>query len=322
EAGRAGRDGLKSYAALLYDENDIDELRALPALRFPPLETIRKVYSELMNFLQIPSGSGEGQYFDFDLPTFIRQKKFDTQQTIACFKTLEQEEHLGFNEQVFIQSKIQFTTNKAHLYQFEELNPTLEPLIKSLLRSYEGIFDQPVTINETFLAGLNKRHVDLVTQDLQLLNNAGIIEYLPKKDTPQIYLFHPRVATQDLRIDMAAYNKRRKIYTDRLERMIKFLLLTACRSQDIGNYFGDADIKACGICDNCLKQKRQSLAEKEFSAIHDRIMDIIGAGSVHTNKLYSMLEPQKKERISEVLTFMQGENKIRLNDRGEVTRCI
>jgi RecQ family ATP-dependent DNA helicase len=89
EAGRAGRDGLKSYAALLYDKNDIDDLRELPVSRYPPLDTIRKMYSELMNFLQIPSGSGEGQYFNFDLPAFIRQKRFDTQQTIACFKTLQ-----------------------------------------------------------------------------------------------------------------------------------------------------------------------------------------------------------------------------------------
>ena len=103
--------------------------------------------------------------------------------------------------------------------------------------------------------------------------------------------------------------------------MIGFLFSTTCRSQEIGTYFGDAEIKACGICDNCLEKKRRSLAEKEFSVIHDRIMDIIRDGSVHTNKLYSLLEPQKKERISEVLTFMQGENKIRLNDRGEVTRC-
>jgi ATP-dependent DNA helicase RecQ len=321
EAGRAGRDGLKSYAALLYDKKDIDDLRALPTSRYPPLETIRKVYSDLMNFLQIPSASGEGQYFSFDLSEFIKQKKFDTQQTIACFKTLEQEEHLGFNEQVFIQSKIQFTTGKEQLYAFEETNPALEPLIKSLLRSYEGIFDQPVTVNEMFLAGLNKRHVDLVIQDLQILHKARIIEYVPKKDTPQIYLYHPRVATQDLRIDMAAYNKRRKIYTDRLQKMIEFLDSSACRSQEIGTYFGDAAITSCGICDNCLQKKRESLAEREFSVIHDRIMDLIREGSVHTNKLYSLLEPQKKERISEVLSFMQGENKIRLNDRGEVTRC-
>jgi ATP-dependent DNA helicase RecQ len=207
------------------------------------------------------------------------------------------------------------------LYAFEESNPALEPLIKSLLRSYEGIFDQPVTINEMFIAQLNKRHVDLIVRDLQLLDKAGLIEYIPKKDTPQIYLFHPRVATQDLRIDMAAYNKRRKVYSDRLNKMIEFIHSTECRSQDIGTYFGDAAIKACGICDNCLHKKRVSLAQKEFSVIHDRIMDLIGEGAIHTNKLFSLLEPQKKERISQVLTFMQGENKIRLNDRGEVIRC-
>jgi len=320
EAGRAGRDGLKSYAVLLYDNKDIEELKALPASRYPALDTIRKAYSELMNFLQIPSGAGEGRYFSFDLTAFIRQTKLDTQETIACFKTLEQEEHLAFNDQVFIQSKIQFTTRKDRLYEFEEANPSLEPLIKSLLRSYEGIFDQPVTINETFIAGLNKRHVDLVIRDLQILHQAGILEYIPKKDSPQIYLFHPRVATQDLRIDMAAYNKRRKVYTERLQKMISFIHSTDCRSQEIGTYFGDSTLKPCGICDNCLSKKKTSMAEKEFSVIHDRVMQIIGNGVIHTNRLFELLEPTKKDRIAEVLAFMQGENKIRLNDRGEVTR--
>lgn len=318
EAGRAGRDGKKSYAVLLYTDQDIEELKLLPETRFPPLEQIRKVYSALMNFLQIPSGSGEGRYFNFDLGAFIRQSGLEMPMAVAALKTLEQEEHVAFNEQVFISSKVQFTTGKENLYAFEETNPGLEPLIKSLLRSYEGIFDQLVNINETFIAGLNRKHVDLIFQDLQLLDKAGIIEYVPKKDSPQIYLFHPRVKTNDLRIDMAAYLKRKKILLERIEKMIRYVQASGCRSRDIGHYFGDKELNDCGICDNCLARKRQDLANTEFSVIHERLLAVLADGPVHANRLFSLLEPLKKDSVTKALRFLQEENKIWMNDLGEV----
>ena len=114
EAGRAGRDGEKSYAVLLYDDNDINELEGLAAIRFPSLDDIKNVYQSVANYLQIPAGTGEGNYFDFDINDFVKKFKLNTHTAIYSLKALEQEDWLSLNEQVFLPSKVKFTTTKKH----------------------------------------------------------------------------------------------------------------------------------------------------------------------------------------------------------------
>ena len=148
EAGRAGRDGEKSFAVLLYDDNDITELEGLADIRYPSLDDIKNVYQSVANYLQIPAGSGEGNYFDFDINDFVKKFKLNTHTAIYSLKALEQDNWLSLNEQVFLPSKIKFTTTKEALYDFERSHPELEPAIKALLRGYEGIFDFPTSISE------------------------------------------------------------------------------------------------------------------------------------------------------------------------------
>ena len=142
EAGRAGRDGKISYAVLLFDEREIKELEGMSSLRYPSLPDIRNVYQAVANYLQIPSGDGEGRYYDFAISDFLKKFKLNSQAALYSLKALEQEGWLAFNEQVFLPSSVQFTTHKDHLYEFEKTHTELEPLIKALLRAYEGIFDR------------------------------------------------------------------------------------------------------------------------------------------------------------------------------------
>ena len=222
EAGRGGRDLKKSFAVLLYDDSDITELEAMPDIRFPSLADIRNVYQSVCNYLQIPSGSNEGVYYDFDIGDFIKKFKLNIHTVVYSLKALEQEGWLGFNEQVFLPSIIQFNTNKTDLYEFENSNPTLEPLIKSLLRAYEGIFDFPTPISEMLLANLNKTNADIIKQQLQQLNHSGILDYRPQKDSPQLFLLKSRVKAEDLVIDMAAFKKRKEKYSHRIKTMIQY----------------------------------------------------------------------------------------------------
>ena len=165
EAGRAGRDGKKAYAVLLYAAKEVDELKLLPGVHFPAMENIRIVYQSVMNYLQIPSGSGEGNYYDFDITDFIKKFKLDTQLVVYALKALEQEELLSFNEQVFLPSQIVFTANKESINDFEKNNPQLEPIIKVLLRTYSGISDQLVSIHEKTIVFLLKKDLNDVIND-------------------------------------------------------------------------------------------------------------------------------------------------------------
>jgi len=157
EAGRAGRDGKKAYAVLLYNDTDLKELGELIEIRYPVLKDIRDVYQSISNYLQIPSGAGEGQCYDFDIIDFIKKFKLNSKAALYSLKILEQDGWLSFNEQVFLPSTVQFTTNKEYLYQFEKDHPDLEPLIKALLRAYEGIFEYPATMSENTIAFLLKK---------------------------------------------------------------------------------------------------------------------------------------------------------------------
>jgi len=152
ESGRAGRDGQKAYAVLLAAAADPARLESLPDTRFPPTATIRLVYQHLMNYLQLPSGSGEGQYYDFDLTAFSQRFELEISAVTDILRILEQEGLLSFQQHVFLSARAQFIIGKEALYDFEKDHPSLQPLIHALLRNYQGIFDQPVSVRERQLA--------------------------------------------------------------------------------------------------------------------------------------------------------------------------
>ncbi len=319
EAGRAGRDNKIAYAVLLYDEKDLASLDELAAERFPDAETVRGIYQAISNYLQIPSGEGAGASYDFDLTDFLKKFKLKGATAVYSFRLLEQEGWLAFNEQVFSPSRIQFTTNKDRLYEFEKNEPALEPMVKTLLRSYEGIFDQPVFISEKMLAGLMRKDSLEIAEDLNKISRAGIIAYEPQKDQPQIILLRSRIKAEDIRFDLAAIQKRKDRFLARAKEMRRFILEEAeCRSRIIGSYFGDHNIHACGICDNCLRQRSTTISKEEFDALHHRILNLVKYESLPAKQLLDRLSGIQKEKAWKVIEFLQAENKITVNDKGMV----
>lgn len=318
EAGRAGRDGKKSYAVLLYRAQELEDLKLLPSTQFPALAEIKKVYQSLVNYLHVPAGSGAEMYYPFELGDFIKKFSLDIKLVLPSLRVLEQEEVLAFNDFVFIPSKVQFTTTKENLYEFERSHPALDEMIKTLLRTYGGIFDFPASINELLLAKLLKAGKDRVVQQLQQLHSFGIILYEPQKDTPQVYFFRNRSATADLQINMQQLLERKKRYENRVEVMRAFVPeKNACRSNIISNYFGDANTKDCGVCDNCLAKKSTALNEKEFSYIHQRIIDALQEPA-DSKALLQQLTGIKKEKAWKVINFLQAENKLLVDKNGMI----
>jgi ATP-dependent DNA helicase RecQ len=258
EAGRAGRDGRKAYAVLLATSGDTGRLDGLPGIRFPPLTTIREIYQHLMNYLQLPSDAGEGQYYDFDLTDFCRRFECEISAVTDILRLLEQDGLLSFQQQVSMPARVQFITAKETMYDFETEHPALQPVIHGLLRNYAGIFDQPVFIRERQLAYATRREPRQLAADLAQLEAFHIIEYRPPKEMPQLYFFRNRVAADELYIDPVRYRERKEVYADRVRAMIRYLNLTdECRSRYLANYFGDKDAGDCGICDNCLRAKQR-----------------------------------------------------------------
>jgi ATP-dependent DNA helicase RecQ len=308
EAGRAGRDGKKAYAVLLFQEREPEELEASVESRFPPVETIRRVYQSVMNYLQLPAGSGEGNYYDFDFTDFLQKFNLGSSESWASLKTLEQEDVLAYNEQVFEPSSVQFITNKELLYEFEKNQPKLDPLVKCLLRTYAGIFDYPVRIFERQIAALLRTDADNVKVQLQQLHAFRIIEYVPQKDKPQLFFPRNRVAAEELHINKKLYDERKKEYTRRLEAFLQYVLgENECRSRAIAVYFGDDKVKPCGICDNCLAQMRKEITPEEFKMIQSRIQSIGDQQPLNAGLILQELKGISKEKVWKVINFLQGE---------------
>jgi ATP-dependent DNA helicase RecQ len=319
EAGRAGRDEKRSYAVLLYNTEDENDLKNLPALRFPPIKEIKKIYQCLADYLQIPVGIGQGNYYDFNLNEFIKNFDLDVFAAINTLKMLEQEGYVSFNETVFLPSIVGFFAPRELLADFEQAHPQLEAVIKCLLRTYEGIYDNKVSINEKLLSRLTKIPIDEVKHQLQQLRSFNIIEYEPQKETPQIYFITSRAPAEYLVINHEKYKQRKDKFQARVNTVLNYLqTTTVCRSKFIGNYFDDTEIDNCGICDNCLRKRSSTLTEEEFIMIRQRILSMLNDDHVVIQNILQSCKNIKREKLWTVLDHLQSERIIRIETDGKV----
>ncbi|RYZ25136.1 MAG: ATP-dependent DNA helicase RecQ, partial [Sphingobacteriales bacterium] len=193
EAGRAGRDGKRAYAVLLFQPREITDLLAQADTRYPLPDEIKKIYTALMNHLQVAAGGGEGESYDFDMASFGKHFNLDIFKVTYGIQALAKEDILSYNELFFKASTVMFTASKTDLEDFEKLHPALEPVIKGLLRSYEGIFDFAVTVYESSLARFLKMDNAATIAALRDLHRYGIIQYQPPSEKPQLFLQQNRM---------------------------------------------------------------------------------------------------------------------------------
>lgn len=316
EAGRAGRDGKKSYAVLLFNEAELSQLKKQVQIKFPSKEIIRKIYGALCNFLQLPSGSGEGKSFDFDINTFAKNFKLDAYTINSVLKILEQEELITYSEQFFSPPTVEFTIDKSGLNLFEQSHPKYDEVIKGLLRSYDGIFDFPSAINEEQLSkfvGIKRENLLQMLNELKAYN---IIDYTPQKEKPQIYFLQNRVRAEDLFINEKNILKRKEAYQKRLNAMVQFCTnKNECRSQLIGTYFTNDNLHACGVCDNCLANNLK-VSNDEFNSISAAIKKLSSETALSSSQLFQQLSNFKENKIRKVLIFLQEENVVNVNKQG------
>lgn len=316
EAGRAGRDGKKAYAVLLYDVRDIEELSRLHLVRYPTLEQIRMVYHSLINFLQVPVYSGQDKSFTFRFDEFVRNYKLQATEALYALKALESDGWFDFNEKNFSPSTVLFTTGKNGLYEFYKSQPQHENLLTTLLRTYEGIFDFPAFISELVIARLMKKDETDIRLQLKTIASFGIVQYVPQNNEPQLIFRKNRVMAEELPFKLMPYFKRRDVFVNRTKQMIAYIETNDCRSTFISRYFGDDKAAKCGVCDNCLKQKSISLSSEEFDKISSIILEQLSIHELSIEGLLQKLTAIKKEKAWKVIGFLQAEKKIKLNEKG------
>ena len=318
EAGRAGRDGALSHAVLLADANTAEELKGLPVSRYPSMAVIRKIYQALGDYFQIAAGTGEDRYFDFELTEFSRRFSLDIFETMYAMQALEQENIISLTEQIFLPSMIQFTTNRETIEFTENNYPHLEPLIKSMLRTYSGIWDQPTGISEKQLAKILRTNDTEIKSGLKFLADLQVIDYIPRKETPQVRYLQNRVKADDLYINQEKYVARKKAFTTRTLAMAGYVNeKTVCLTKYICNYFGDKISADCGICDNCIRKNKSVTGKKEFENIVQALHEQLQKTDLLPKDIFTSI-PGNPETIHEVISYLINEGRIRMTEEGKL----
>ncbi|MBX7201466.1 MAG: RecQ family ATP-dependent DNA helicase [Bacteroidia bacterium] len=273
EAGRAGRDGQKAWAVLLADTADLHEMTQRFEEQYPDFEMVKAVYNWLGNYFQLPVEAGEQQSFPFDLNDFSNRYQLRNIAALQALRFIEREGLISIVESQQVNSKILILVNHEVLYDFEFRNPSLEPVIKTLLRSYAGIFTDFVIINENELAKRLGVSYQKTIELLKYLDKCGILSYLPATGLPNIYYLMPRQHPERLPLSKKNYENRKDSALTRLNSMKAYLQNdTVCRSIQLVKYFGETKSLPCGTCDVCNEQRKNNQRD---TLLDKRCMEIL-----------------------------------------------
>ncbi|RLD62569.1 MAG: RecQ family ATP-dependent DNA helicase, partial [Bacteroidetes bacterium] len=315
EAGRAGRDGKKAYSVILYHNLDKIKLKQRIDRSFPDIKKIVQVYNALGNYFQIAIGSGKDLVLDFNLIDFSSQYKFNILIAYNCLKILEREGYIQLTEELDNPSKIHFLYNKNDLYKFQVANANYDSFIKLLLRSYTGVFNNFVAIDERVLAKKSNTDIKTIRKYLQGLNNNKVIRYIPQKKTPLIIYTEQRLEEKALFISKANYHDRKVRFTQRIEAMLNYAESdNKCRSQLLLNYFGEKNAYRCGKCDVCQKRNELNLSKYEFDLILEELKKILIEKNSTVDFLVDNISIKKEDKILKVIQWLLDNDKVKYTE--------
>lgn len=302
EAGRAGRDEKKAYAAVVFHDVDVQRLRANVQQSYPSLEYLKKVYQALANHYQLAEGSAEGESFVFELDEFCKHFSFKSAAAFAALKKLEEEGLIQLSDSFYRPSRVHLSAGKTQLYEFQVAQARYDPLIKALLRTYGGeLFNDFMAITEKALAKGTRLTESQVTEDLHQLMKLQLLEYEPASEAPRVTFLTRRQDADHLPLDTRRLAERRELALRKAEAMIHFVEQEKrCRMQVVMDYFGESSFVDCGACDVCITRKKEDSAES-FKEYRERIVYLLKKRPMTVDELESEANPQDRDLFVEMV---------------------
>lgn len=315
EAGRAGRDGRKAYAVLLYNDADQRKLEKRIADTFPEKDYIRKVYEHLAYFYQVGVGSGYNHIFEFNIDQFCHTFRHFPIQADAALKILDRAGYIEYTEEQDNQARVMFTIGRDDLYRLENTSPNEEKVITAMLRNYGGLFTDYNFIDESFIAQQTQLEPQQVYMTLKGLSQRHILHFIPQKKTPYIRYTQRREDMEHVQIPPSVYEERKAQFEERIHAMINYAKDDAvCRSRQLLRYFGEESDHDCHQCDVCLSHRSEGLvSEPRMNEAMERILALLDDGQPHLlTELRDLQLPV--DELDAALTYLLKEEYIRQSD--------
>ena len=315
EAGRAGRDGEKAYAVILYSKSDKTTLHKRVVDTFPDKEYILNVYEHLQYYYQMAMGDGFQCIREFNLEEFCRKFKYFPVPVDSALKILTQAGYLEYTDEQDNSSRILFTIRRDELYKLREMGKEAEALIQSILRSYTGVFTDYAYISEESLAvrtGLTRQQIYNI---LVTLTKRRIVDYIPRKKTPYIIYTRERLELRFLHIPASVYEERKARYEARIKAMEEYVTTeNICRRRMLLRYFGEKNEHNCGQCDVCLsKRATDNLSEESYEEVKRQILDLLSHSPLTPAETADQIKAEKED-IGQVIRYLLDEGELKMQD--------
>lgn len=329
EAGRAGRDGEKAYTVALYNQSDVENLEKNVLASYPPLELVRRVYQSLGNLFQLAVGTGEFNSFDFDLLEFQNRFNLPPTNTYFALKILENQGFIQLSESLKGSgSKVMFLVDNRELYDFQLRNPKHDSFIKLLLRMYGGeLFGTFLNISEANMAKVFLIPVNEVEGILSTLDKFKILVYDKQKDKPQLTFLTPRFDIRELPLQEAEIAQRKARDSQKARAVNHYVEQpNRCRTQLLLEYFNEITDAECGICDNCLKKKKQQKVvfenKSETQATRLKIRQLLANGAMSLQLITQIMQPLNQSKFQEIVREMVADGVIGFDAEGNLKLLI
>lgn len=312
EAGRAGRDGLPSYAVLLVSKSDKALLTRRLGEAYPPKEYILRVYELLGNFLNIIVGGGYNKVYECDFNRFCSVFKLQPAVTRSALSILTRSGYIEYSDESLTMSRIMILVDKSEFYNLT-LDDATESVFQGILRIYPGLFADYVQISESRIAQSLGVTELAVTSALVTLSRMHVIHYIPRRLTPYVYYPTSRELPRYLVIPRTVYEEQRARFEKRLDAIRRFAFSDdCCRSRIMLEYFGETDAPECGICDICRERLRREPSEEQRLRIVENIMHLIeDAGETKVESILSIY-PTRRKIVTEILRQLADEGRLRI----------
>ena len=314
EAGRAGRDGQKAYAVLLYNDADQQKLEKRISDTFPEKDYIKQVYEHLAYFYQVGVGSGYHATFEFNIDKFCHAFRHFPIQVDAALKILNRAGYIEYTEEQENQARVMFTVSRNDLYRLENNSPNEDKVITALLRNYGGLFVDYNFIDEGFIASQCQLQQQQVYLILKSLSQKHILHFIPQKKTPYVRYLQRREDMENVQIPPSVYEERKEQFRQRIHAMIGYATNdSVCRSRQLLSYFGQEESRDCGQCDVCLDPQHDRSCESILSQEAHAILELLADGKPHhITELRDIQLPSDKLDIA--LDYLMREEYIQQED--------